>query len=190
MIPADDGTPLCPGPETMETRQLFFTRVGSMLRESFEYAHSLGHLTCVGIESLDGGIKKPQANVSSLDYFKGIFTRINRTYPIDYFWIWTPEGWAVRSDYSIPVTDPSVQIPVKDMLAAHQARKDLGLDQTLKLATCGWTVGPRVQREYFDTVLPTDGWTISSINEALGNTDCESEYAKITRHPKWSIPCE
>ena len=73
------------------------------------------------------------------------------------------------------------------MLAAHQAREELGLDKTLKLATCGWTVGPRVQREYFDTVLPDD-WTISSINEGVGNVDCEPEYAKIVRHPKWSIP--
>lgn len=36
-------------------------------------------------------------------------------------------------------------------------------------------------------VLPEE-YTITSINEALGNTDCEPEYADITRHPKWSIP--
>lgn len=29
-------------------------------------------------------------------FFQGIFTRIMRTYPIDYYWIWTPEGMPCR----------------------------------------------------------------------------------------------
>ena len=178
---------LCPTPITWPSAKVFFDRVGSMFKDVFTYARQLGHLTCVCIESGNLGIKKPDPNVSSVDYFRGIFTRINRTYPIDYFWIWTEENWAVRNDADIPISDPSVQLPVSDMLAAHQARKDLGLDKTLKLATCGWTVGPRVQREYFDKVLPAD-WTITSINEGLGNVNCEPEYAKITNHAKWSIP--
>ena len=129
--------PLCPTPITTTAQRVFFDRVGSMFNDAFTYAKKLGHLTCVGIESGNLGIAKPNPNVSSVEYFKGIFSRINRTYPIDYFWIWTQEGWTPRGDANIPLTDPSVQNPVKDMMAADQARKELGLEDSLKLATCG-----------------------------------------------------
>lgn len=29
---------------------------------------------------------------STQDFYEGIFTRIQRAYPIDTYWIWTPEG--------------------------------------------------------------------------------------------------
>jgi len=32
------------------------------------------------------------------------------------------------------------------------------------------------------------GWTLSSINEAVGNANVEPEYTNVTHHPKWSIP--
>ena len=46
---------------------------------------------------------------------------------------------------------------------------------------------PYADRSYFDRVLPA-GWTLSSINEAVGNTPTEPQYANVTKHPKWAIP--
>ena len=36
-------------------------------------------------------------------------------------------------------------------------------------------------------MLPS-GWTLSSINEAVGNTPTEPAYAQVHNHRKWAIP--
>ena len=77
-----------------------------------------------------------------------------------------------------------VQTVLADMLAADAAKKATGAN--FSLATCGWTLGPLDNRSYFD-VLPS-GWSLSSINEKVGNWPPEPEYANVTQHDKWVIP--
>lgn len=174
----------CPKPTTPETENAFFNNVGALLSDAFSHARRLQIMTSVGTES-PLHIPPPAAGNAS-DYYLGIFTRMQAAYgPVDYYWIWTSEGWSARSDAKMPVTDPAIRDVVQDMLAAHDARLR-GNFTSLKLATCGWTVGPMVNRAYFDQVLPDD-FTITSINEALGNTNCEPAYANMTK-PRWSIP--
>ena len=48
-------------------------------------------------------------------------------------------------------------------------------------------MGPLDNRSYFDDVLPP-GWSLSSINEKVGNWPPEPEYANVTQHDKWVIP--
>ena len=71
------------------------------------------------------------------------------------------------------------------VLAAQTARDNVGA--SFNLATCGWVVGPLGARWYLDTVLPAN-WSISSIDQQVGNTPVDPAYANITRHKKWAIP--
>ena len=52
--------------------------------------------------------------------------------------------------------------------------------------SAGWTLGPLDNRSYFDVLPP--GWSLSSINEKVGNWPPEPEYANVTQHDKWVIP--
>ena len=71
------------------------------------------------------------------------------------------------------------------MQAAHDA-----LQPPFSLATCGWVVGPKGARWYYDTVTQPS-LTISSIDMDVGNTPVDPAYANITHRPtanKWAIP--
>ena len=71
------------------------------------------------------------------------------------------------------------------MQAAHDF-----LAPPFKLATCGWVVGPKGARWYYDTVTQPS-LTISSIDMDVGNTPVDPAYANITHRPsanKWAIP--
>ena len=63
-------------------------------------AHELGVKVCIGTETplvIPGnsektyGINRYDQVVSEL--YRGMFTRIMKTMPIDYYWLWTPENW-------------------------------------------------------------------------------------------------
>ena len=76
---------------------------------------------------------------------------------------------------------------VEDFLALDAARKALNAEDRVELGTAGWTLGPMADRAYWDKVLPKD-WLLSSIDEALGQTDVEPEYAEVKNHRKQIIP--
>lgn len=117
------------------------------------------------------------------DFYEGIFTRIQRTYPIDTYWIWTPEEWewgqmtSNSSDFTDAVAD------LEMALAAHDA-----VNATWDMATCGWVLGPLPDRTIFDKVLNPRFAAITSIDMDVGNTPVDPAYADVTRHSKWAIP--
>ena len=92
--------------------------------------------------------------------------------PVDYFWLWTQEIWNGRSSTGVVggLSSSAVTVVVEDFLAADAAAK--AVNASFKLATCGWTLGPMEDRAYFDKVVPRD-WTLSSIDEDLGNAGVE-----------------
>ena len=68
--------------------------------------------------------------------YEGIFTRIMRTHPLDYFWIWTYECWSYNGH------DPSrdqIEAVADDYKYAHQVMTQM--KTPFKLATFGWKVG-------------------------------------------------
>eukprot|EP01084_Bolivina_argentea_P034459 63760_1 len=52
---------------------------------------------------------------TTLEYYEGIFSRIAVTYPIDYYWLWTPENWEWSH---VSVTDPIVNATINDINTA------------------------------------------------------------------------
>lgn len=112
--------------------------------------------------------------------YEGIFKRIMTTYPIDYYWFWTGEGWTWQD-----AAAGEVQAAAKDLQIAVQAAKSAGVP--FKLATCGWVLGPSGDRTMFDRDLPKDV-ALSCINRQVGMAPVDISFSRIKGRPLWSIP--
>ena len=174
----------CPFPKTEEASNAFFERVSNMLEQSFKFGKQFGVESCLGTETPLSKPLQAGKQLSSLDYYKGIFTRLMKRIPsLSWYWIWTPEGWEwtkVKSD------DPVFTDAVKDLAAAMEARKEVSFPA--KMATNGWVVGPLPNRTIFDQVLPREWDAITSIDMNTGHDPVDPSYQEIKRHPKWVIP--
>jgi len=180
-----------PWPDTPEERNGVFNQTGRMLREAFELAHALGVKTCVGTETpliiprlvkerIKGQGKDPNDPAVVREVYEGMFHRIAKTYPLDYYWFWTPEGWT-WSD----VKDEAVAATVVDLKAAIEAAKNV--KSPFILATCGWVLGPPTDRALFDNLLPKE-MPMSCINRNVGFAPVEVGFARVEGRPEWAIP--
>ena len=165
-----------------------FDESGKMFNEAFSQAKSLGVKICVGTETpliIPKEVKdryniKVETDEQIKELYRGMFSRIQKTYPIDYYWLWTPEDWTWKG-----TTDADVAKTEKDMRLASEVLKEMG--NPFQLATCGWVLGPPKDRTEFDRILPKD-MPFSCINRGLGYTPVEKGFKAITDRPKWSIP--
>ncbi len=112
--------------------------------------------------------------------YEGIFTRIQKTHPLDYYWFWTPEGWTWSG-----TNEGEVNRTINDVLAAHDALKNTGAP--FQLATCGWVLGPQFDRALMDNKLPKD-ISMSCINRDLGFEPVDEGFKKVDGRGKWAIP--
>jgi hypothetical protein len=182
---------LCPEPATPEGSNELFERTGNMLRRSFGYAHQLGIKTCVGTETpltipqiLQEHLKALNKNPSNpevvQELYKGVFQRIMKTYPLDYYWFWTPETWTWEG------TRPDqIKATTNDLMQAMAAANKVNASFTL--ATCGWVLGPPGDRSLFNHFLPRE-MPMSCINREVGKTPVEPGFARVQGRPKWAIP--
>jgi hypothetical protein len=170
------------------SQNTLFNTVGQMLARAFSFGRLVGVKTCMGTEAPLVPPANSAKTATPQALYEGIFRRLAALgVPLDYYWIWTGEGWPARANPTMPTTDPSIAGILADFLAADAAKHAVGdVMENTSLATCGWTLGPKVNRSYFDRLPP--GWTLSSINEAVGNTPTEPEYQNVTNHAKWAIP--
>ncbi|HIJ73769.1 MAG TPA: hypothetical protein HPP83_06675 [Candidatus Hydrogenedentes bacterium] len=176
---------LTPQPSTPEGNNEVFNRTGAMFRDVFTLARKLGVKTCVGTETplavpgtVSGRLEERDKPVQ--DLYEGIFTRIMKTHPLDYYWFWTPEGWTWED-----TTEAQVQRTVDDVLAARAAAKNVGAP--FELATCGWVLGPQYDRAYLGKALPNDV-NVSCISRAVGHDPVEPAFAEVEGRGKWAIP--
>ena len=166
-----------------------------MYREAFGYARALGVKTCVGtevpsqqqacvlppavLERLKAQKKDPADPAVVREIYEAMFQRIMKTHPLDYYWLWTCEGWRSRN------TAEELKVVVEHCNAAHEAIRSVGAP--FRLATSGWVLGPQEDRAAYDRLLPKDV-AVSSINPELGNNPVEPAYARIQGREKWAIP--
>jgi len=182
---------LTPSPATPEDSNKLFNQAGEMFRAAFAEARSLGVKTCIGTETpltipklvqdrlkAQGKDPKDLAVVQSL--YEGMFRRIAALYPVDYYWLWTPEGWTWGGN-----KPDQFDATVKDMQAAVNALRAIGKPFTL--ATSGWVLGPQHDRAALDRFLPKDV-PMSCINRQVGHAPDEPGFANIQGRPKWVIP--
>ena len=168
-----------------------FDRMGEFLGDVFSYARRLGIKTCLGTETpltvptavkqrLQAAGKNPADPAVVQELYEGMFQRIARVHPLDYYWLWTPEGWTWEA-----VKQEQVDATMADIRAVLAAAEKVNAPFTL--ATCGWVLGPPQNPALFDEFLPKD-MPMSCINRTVGNTPVEPGFAQVKGRPKWAIP--
>jgi hypothetical protein len=197
LFPTDDYGPEVNGPEdfpypkTPAANVAMINRTGAFLHDVFTAARRLGIKTCVGTESpldipdvVKARLKeigmKPEDSATIQKLYEGMLRRISRTYPVDWYWLWTPEGWTWDS-----VNEAQITATTNDLLTAHAALKSLGMP--FHLATCGWVLGPQQDRSLFDKILPKDV-ALSCISREVGKTPVDAGFAAVSGRGKWAIP--
>jgi len=168
-----------------------FDRMGALLRDAFTFAGRLGVKTCIGTETplkiprdvqerLKSGGSDPSDPAVVQKVYEGMFRRIQRTHPLDYYWFWTPENWTWRG-----ASQQQIDATLADIKAAITAAEKV--DAPFTLATCGWVLGPPQDRALFDNVLPKE-MPVSCINREVGHAPVEPGFARVEGRPKWAIP--
>jgi len=184
---------LCPTPTTPEGCNKLFNRVGAQFSEAFSFAKLVGVKTCLGTEApmkkfmpkelrarLTAKGLDPNSPEVLTKIYEGVFERIKAAHPLDYYWIWTPEGWTWRGNSA-----KDMQATVDDVKIAADALKKVG--SPFKLATSGWVLGPKGDRAAFDKMVPKS-IAMSAISRQIGYTPVDPAYGQITGREKWAIP--
>ncbi len=179
-----------PIPKTTEDCAELFRFTGKLLRDSFTFAHRLGIKTCVSTqgplsipplvqERLRAAGKNPADPAVVQEVYEGMFQRIMKTYPIDYYSLWTTEDWTW---YGAPEKD--VQAVVTDFRAAVAAAEKVKAPFTL--LTSGCTMGPPHQPDLFDRVMPKQS-PITGLVRDGGYAFVDSTFGRIKGRPKWVV---
>jgi hypothetical protein len=177
--------------QTPEGSAAVFNRTAAMLGTAFAEARRLGILTCVGTETpltLPGPVRDelrrrgrdPADPDVAREVYRAIFGRMGLACPADYYWLWTPEDWTWEGN-----AQASFKAASDDVVAALGALDDL--HSPMRLATCGWVLGPQQDRAAMDRLLPLSS-PMSTINAAVGYGAIERQFANLSDRPRWAIP--
>eukprot|EP01006_Ploeotia_vitrea_P019533 TRINITY_DN51745_c0_g1_i1.p1 TRINITY_DN51745_c0_g1~~TRINITY_DN51745_c0_g1_i1.p1 ORF type:complete len:827 (-),score=79.76 TRINITY_DN51745_c0_g1_i1:164-2449(-) len=180
------GTPAMTGgpkgfcyPKTPQEDNIVFNRVGQLWNDTFSWAKKVGVKTAIGTNT---PIPHTVPGHTTQEVYEGVFERIMRTHPLDYYWVWTPEEFEWKN---ISVTSKEWKDTVDDITAAINAAKKLNVP--FGLATSGWQLGPRNARTALDKALPGN-FPLGALSRDLGREPTDVAYKNITRHAKWTIP--
>ncbi|MEI6673729.1 MAG: hypothetical protein WCO57_00985 [Verrucomicrobiota bacterium] len=181
----------CPEPTTPDACNQVFNRMADQFHDAFGFARQLGVKTCIGTEApmilpqalrdrLRAQGKNPADPATVRDVYEAMFRRIAASHPLDYFWLWTPEGWTWEGNQPKQYSNT-----ISDVRLAIEALKNSGA--AFKLATSGWVLGPQQDRAAFDNDLPKD-IPMSAISQQLGYTAVDPAFGRIQGRDKWAIP--
>ena len=172
-----------------------FNRYGDMQKKIFEHARQIGVKVCIGTETPMGIPKELQERLKmkGMDptdpkvvqqLYEGMFLRLMRKSPVDYYWLWTPEIWmggeGVKG-WEITTKENTE----RDLKLAGAAAK--AVSAPFGMATCGWLLGTAGDRLWCDQRVPKS-WAAASIICGLGRQPIDPEYAAISGRSKWVIP--
>ena len=171
----------CPLPQTPEACNEVFNRVAAQFEDAFTFARQLGVKTCLGTEAplvLPKTVAQRTHDVRAV--YEGTFRRIMAAHPLDYYWIWTPEGWTWEGNKLAQYSNT-----VADIKLAAEALKNV--QAPFQLATAGWVLGPAHDRAAFDSDLPKN-IPMSAISRNTGATEVDPAFGRIAGREKWAIP--
>ena len=196
LFPTDDYGPdvmagLMPRPGTPDEANELFRRVGLQMGRVFAAARRLGVLTCVGTETpltipadlkarLAAAGRDPADPAVMKALYRGLFERIAKVMPADYYWLWTPEEWTWKNN-----TAEEFEATLRDIRAAYDALRETGT--SMQLATSGWVLGPVHDRSALDAALPKDV-PMSAIHRAVGHEAIDAAYTRVRGRSTWAIP--
>lgn len=172
-----------PMPKTPEAKTALINRTGKMFNTIFTEARGLGVKVAVGTEApldIPTGVLQqlkeknmnPQSPETLRKLYGGMFTRIQRAFPIDYYWLWGYEG---------EIDENAV---IENILQAHYALTDVKAPFGLGVCGWGWTA------EHFPSLnkaLPKD-IAFSAINMSTGHSPVSANFGKLGDRSRWAIP--
>lgn len=171
-----------PYPKDQEQMNRVFNRTGLLFDNAFSFGRQLGIRFCAGLESplsvpkevverLKAKHIDPQYPEAKRLLYKGIFSRIQKRHPLDYFWLWTPEEWTWGSP-----SDESIQRTVEDVQIARLALSELG--DPFGFGLSGWVLGPPDDTKLFDRYL-SPGDFVSSLSRLCGQERIDLGYREL-----------
>ncbi|MGB8451647.1 MAG: alpha-glucuronidase family glycosyl hydrolase [Anaerocolumna sp.] len=165
-----------------------FNQYGDWMKDIFKFAGKLQVKNCIGTETPLTVPEAVRRHMGSQEIqkediekvYEGIFERIKRKYPIDYYWLWTPEKWTWEGN-----TKEETKAVMEDIRAAINAieKREAGFS----LSLCGWTLGPKEDKALFDRTLHRK-IPFSCINQSVGFDPVDPAFKEIEDRPKWAIP--
>ena len=172
-----------PMPETPGAKVAMINRTGAMLKPIFAEARQRGMKIAVGTEApldipptatarLEQMGIKPGSPEALRKLYAGMFTRIQRAFPVDYYWLWGHEG---EIDEARVTTN---------ILQAHAALEDAKATFGVGVCGWGWTAG---HFPSLDKALPKDIF-FSAINGSAGHSPVSENFDRIGDRPRWAIP--
>jgi len=175
-------------PDDLQSSNAVFNKTGKMFDIAFTHARNLNVKTCIGTE-LPLGLE-PKGNAVLYNWlrvmppglqnrlemmdkdpvdpnvikevYRGIFTRIMKTHPLDYYWLWSWEVWSMHD----PVTRKHIEAFKHDITIAHDALQELG--NPFQLGLAGWILGTDENPAEFDNILPPSAPFFGLWDEASG----------------------
>lgn len=171
-----------PWPKGQEQMNEVFNRTGALWDDAFSFGKQLGIRFCVGLETplsipkeVTERLKEKNIDPGSREakqlLYKGIFSRIQKRHPLDYFWLWTPEGWT----WGTPSKE-SIQSTVEDVRIARSVLSELG--DPFGFGLSGWVLGPPNDTKLFDRHLPA-GDFMSSLSRLVGQERIDLGYKEL-----------
>jgi hypothetical protein len=171
----------CPLPATPDDCNDVFNRMAAQFRDAFTFARQLGIRTCLGTEApliLPQAVAQRTRDAHAV--YEGTFRRLMASHPLDYYWLWTPEGWTWEGNKPAQYSNT-----VADIRLAIEALRSV--KAPFQLATAGWVLGPAHDRAAFDLDLPKN-IPMSAINRNTGATEVDPAFGRIAGREKWAIP--
>ena len=191
-------------PRTVAESNAIFNRVAAVLDEAFGLAGELGVRTAVGTEvplGLEpagrGDIDPPEDWVRGMtrelkarieargedpadpavvrEVYRGIFERIMRAHPLDYYWLWSYEIWSANPD-GPGVTREQVRAIEADIRIAREVLAELG--NPFEIAHAGWILGTTDNHAELESVYPPEVPFSSSWGDADGYDELSAERVK------------
>lgn len=189
VFPSDDYGPEVnapddfPMPKTPAASVAMINRTCGMLKTVFDEARRRGMKIAVGTESpldipdvvvarLKESGMKPDDPATLQELYAGMFTRIQRAYPMDHYWIWGHEGEIDQKRF------------IANMQAAHAALQETKAPFRLGICGWGWITG---NFPSLDQALPKDVF-FSAISMSTGHAPVSENFARLDGRQKWAIP--
>jgi sucrose-6-phosphate hydrolase SacC (GH32 family) len=190
-----------------------FNRAGALFNAAFSLARRLGVKTALGTElplglepAGKGDIDPPEDWVRGMpvalqerlarlrkdpadpnvvkEIYKGIFTRIMRSHPLDYYWLWSYEIWSDGPG----VTEKQIRAIKNDIALAQQALAELG--NPFQIAHAGWRTGSVDNPGELEDVFPPEAPFYSQWGDAEGHDQLSAERIKwpgISLEQDWGL---
>jgi len=113
------------------------------------------------------------------EIYEGIFTRIARAHPLDYFVLFTQEQWYWH-DFSKQMFDMIVEEWKIALKAWEKVSPEFGM------GVSGWVLGPDFDHAAFDKVLPKHV-AISELSRAY-DAPVDEGFGRMQGRQKWAVP--